>query len=153
MVQTGEGLVLGRFQPLHPGHLWLIDRAMTECAQTVICIGSAQQAEPYTIEQRHTRMQAQLEVLHPDKDWRIVDLVDPEPMNNWPEYVKEQCELKGEPLRFYRAEQDGMTPEHEAKLRNIGFTIIYVQRQPFYYQFPDGLYRKVSSATEIRRIL
>jgi len=144
------GLVLGRFQPLHPGHLELIHKAMQECGEVVVCIGSAQLAEPFTIEQRHNYLQRQLEVLHPGKNWRIVDLIDPDPIDTWPEDVKQHCDIKGENNIFYRS--DKLPEVYETKLKDLGFTIKYVPRAPFYYWFPDGLHRRVSSATEIKAI-
>jgi cytidyltransferase-like protein len=144
------GLVLGRFQPLHPGHLELIHIAMQKCDEVVVCIGSAQLAEPFTVEQRHNYLQRQLEVLHPGKNWRLVDLVDPEPIDTWPEDVKQQCGITGDENIFYRSDQ---LPEvYETKLKDLGFTIKYVPRVPFYYWFPDGLHRRVNSATEIKAI-
>ncbi len=144
------GLVLGRFQPLHPGHLDLINTAMQECDEVVVCIGSAQRNEPFTIEQRHQHLDKQLSILHPDKKWRLVDLIDPVPMEIWPEYVKEQCEIEGEGHKFYRA--DKLPEEYEEKLKILGFMVVYAARRPFYYMFPDGLYRYVSSATEIKAV-
>ena len=144
------GLVLGRFQPLHPGHLDLINIAMQECDEVIVCIGSAQLAEPFSIKQRHNHLNRQLEILYPDRQWRLVDLVDPEPMDIWPEYVKKQCNIQGEGHKFYRA--DKLLEVYEEKLKRIGFKVIYVARKPFYYMFPDGLYRQVSSATEIKTI-
>jgi cytidyltransferase-like protein len=144
------GLVLGRFQPLHPGHLDMINYAMDECQEVVVCIGSAQRAEPFTIAQRHQMLQKQLEVLYPKKEWRVVDLVDPEPMEIWPEYVKEICGIDGEDNRFYRADQ--LPEEYEERLRQLGFEVVYVPRNSFYCYFPDGLYRQVSSATEIKAV-
>ncbi|MDB5163891.1 MAG: Nicotinamide-nucleotide adenylyltransferase [Candidatus Saccharibacteria bacterium] len=144
------GLVLGRFQPLHPGHLELIRSAMDECDEVVVCIGSAQLAEPFTIDERHDYLNRQLEVLHPDKKWRVVDLVDPEPMDIWPEYVKEKCGIEGEEHRFYRA--DKLSEVYEDRLKKLGFALAYITRSPFYFWFSDGLHRRVSSATEIKAI-
>ena len=40
------GLILGRFQPLHYGHIQLMELAFAENNQLVICIGSAQKDDP-----------------------------------------------------------------------------------------------------------
>lgn len=144
------GLVLGRFQPLHPGHLRLIDVAVQECDETVVCIGSAQRAEPFTIAQRHLLLERQMRLLYPQNNWRLVDLVDPEPMEIWPEYVAEQCAVQGTNNRFYRA--DLLSGDEEIALQVLGFTMRYIDRSPFYYPFPDGLCRLVSSATEIKEV-
>src|SRR5215213_1645315 len=39
---TRRGLMLGRFQPFHNGHLALTKQILTECDELVIIIGSAQ---------------------------------------------------------------------------------------------------------------
>jgi nicotinamide-nucleotide adenylyltransferase len=39
---TRRGLMLGRFQPFHKGHLALTKQILSECDELVIIIGSAQ---------------------------------------------------------------------------------------------------------------
>lgn len=146
------GLVLGRFQPLHPGHLYLFDLAFKENDRVIICIGSAQRAEPFSIEERHERIQKQLEILGYNREnYQIVNLVDPEPMEIWPNYVKEVCKITGETTNtFYRS--DNLPERYEKELVKLGFRIRYVERKPFYHKGPDGFYRQMSSATEIRKM-
>ncbi len=146
------GLVLGRFQPLHPGHLSLIDTAFKENDSVVICIGSAQKAEPYTIEERHEQMKKQLDVLHYSQEkYRIVDLIDPDPIQIWPPYVKDTCRITDETVnRFYRAET--LPDEYARELNSLGFELRIVPRVSFYIEGNDGLYRSVSSATELREV-
>ena len=51
-----KGLILGRFQPFHFGHLELIKSIINEGIETIICIGSAQYSHtrenPFTVEER-----------------------------------------------------------------------------------------------------
>ncbi|MFL2941440.1 MAG: nicotinamide-nucleotide adenylyltransferase [Candidatus Poseidoniales archaeon] len=51
-----KGLVLGRFQPFHLGHLELIKSIVNEQIEPLICIGSAQyshsEKNPFTVEER-----------------------------------------------------------------------------------------------------
>ena len=51
-----RGLVLGRFQPFHFGHLELIKEMVKEEIEPLICIGSAQHSHtsenPFTAEER-----------------------------------------------------------------------------------------------------
>lgn len=51
-----KGLVLGRFQPFHLGHLELIKSIVNEQIEPLICIGSAQHSHseknPFTVEER-----------------------------------------------------------------------------------------------------
>lgn len=146
------GLVLGRFQPLHQGHLQLINIAFQENDEMVICIGSAQIADPLHIKERHVRLEGQLEALgYPKDKFRIVDLVDPEPMEIWPRYVKEVCGITDETINtFYRAET--LPKNYVADLEKLGFNLRIVDKIPFYYKAPDGLYYLVQSATEIKTI-
>lgn len=146
------GLVLGRFQPLHPGHLFLIGRAFKENDRVIICIGSAQLSEPLSIEERHKRIEAQLEILGYQKGkYRIVDLVDPEPMDIWPSYVKKVCGVTNNTRNtFYRA--DRLPEKYRKELIELGFRVRIIKRKPFYYRDPSGFYRLLISASEIREI-
>ena len=51
-----KGLILGRFQPFHLGHLELIKSIIKQQIEPVICIGSAQHSyteeNPFTVEER-----------------------------------------------------------------------------------------------------
>lgn len=50
------GLMIGRFQPLHRGHLKSINRMIQDCETAIICLGSAQKSreehDPWTVEER-----------------------------------------------------------------------------------------------------
>lgn len=146
------GLVLGRFQPFHLGHLHLINLALKENDQIVICIGSAQKAEPLTIEERHKRMQKQLELLGFSKDsFKIVDLVDPKPMSIWPAYVKKVCKIKDDTNNtFYRGQK--LPARYTKDLKKLGFRLKIIERISFYTQDKNGYYHIVDSATEIREL-
>lgn len=145
------GILLGRFQPLHPGHLFLIDRILEENDKMIVCIGSAQKAEPFTIEERHSLIEKQLRSLYNTARFAIVELVDPEPIETWPEALKEICGIddRGEKT-FYRA--DPLPQSNIQRLGALGFKVKLVGRFTFYYRAPDGLYYRVSSATEIKKI-
>jgi nicotinamide-nucleotide adenylyltransferase len=53
---TRRGLMLGRFQPFHKGHLALTKQILSECDELVIIIGSAQfsfiEKDPFTAGER-----------------------------------------------------------------------------------------------------
>src|SRR3954463_12223674 len=53
---TSRGLMTGRFQPFHNGHLALAKQILGECDELVIIIGSAQfnfiEKDPYTAGER-----------------------------------------------------------------------------------------------------
>ena len=56
MKKFSNGIVCGRFQPLHNGHCSVIDKAISECEKVSIFIGSAQESgtakNPYRYEIR-----------------------------------------------------------------------------------------------------
>ena len=49
------GVILGRMQPFHNGHIWLIEQALCECDEVYVFVGSADklnERNPYPIEDR-----------------------------------------------------------------------------------------------------
>lgn len=49
------GFVLGRFQPFHRGHRYLVERALEQCGSVIIGVGSANvqdEKNPFTFEER-----------------------------------------------------------------------------------------------------
>lgn len=57
-----RGLVVGRFQPLHGGHVQLIEEALRSCASVVVAVGSSTEPpsarNPFTFEERQAMLQA-----------------------------------------------------------------------------------------------
>ncbi|MEM0194770.1 MAG: adenylyltransferase/cytidyltransferase family protein, partial [Thermoplasmatales archaeon] len=58
-------LLIGRFQPFHNGHLWLVDKIVKEYGSIIIGIGSAQESHtlvnPFTAGERQYMIQKALE--------------------------------------------------------------------------------------------
>ena len=56
MKKYKRGLIIGRFQPFHNGHLHLINQALEDCEELIIVIGSAQfnylYKDPFTAGER-----------------------------------------------------------------------------------------------------
>jgi bifunctional NMN adenylyltransferase/nudix hydrolase len=59
------GVLIGRFQPFHQGHLYLAVKALDQCDQLIIAIGSAGRARstvnPFTFDERTALMRSNLE--------------------------------------------------------------------------------------------
>ena len=146
------GLVIGRFQPLHPGHSFLIETALCENDRVVICIGSAQKADPLPVEERRRRVVERLNILGYDAElYEIIGLDDIGSDERWPLYLKEGCGITDETKNtFYTS--DNLPENYLRAMRNLGFQIRTIARSPFYYEAPDGKFYSVSSATEIRGI-
>ena len=62
-----KGLILGRFQPFHLGHLALIKNIINDHLEPLICIGSSQKGRskenPFTKSERRKMIESVLESL------------------------------------------------------------------------------------------
>ena len=93
MKQYKKGLILGRFQLLHLGHEYIINKALEVCDEVLILIGSSDKSNttenPYDYETR----KSMLEVVYGDKI-KIAPLTDLGVGNvpAWGEYVLENAE-------------------------------------------------------------
>ena len=58
----GKGIVLGRFQPFHNGHAYLVEEAIALFGKVTIAIGSAQDEwtmdNPFSVQERTDMIQA-----------------------------------------------------------------------------------------------
>ena len=81
-----KGLILGRFQPFHLGHLRLIEAVKGDNLELMICIGSAQKGRtkdnPFTTGERRIMVEAVVSRL--DCKYQIYDIPD---VNNNDLYV------------------------------------------------------------------
>ena len=73
-----KGLILGRFQPFHLGHLRLIEAVKGDNLELMICIGSAQKGRtkdnPFTTEERRIMVEAVVSRL--DCKYQIYEIPD-----------------------------------------------------------------------------
>ena len=146
------GLVVGRFQPLHLGHIFLMETAFRENDKIVICIGSAQKADPLSVKERRRRIVEKLNFLRYDtRLYEIFELDDIGSDEEWPLYLKKGCEITDETKNtFYTS--DNLPESYLEAMRNLGFQIKAVDRGSFNYEAPNGRFYTVSSATEIRKV-
>ena len=81
-----KGLILGRFQPFHFGHLKLIESIVNDKFLPLICIGSAQYSHtvdnPFTVKERKEMIMAVLQSLN--CEYEIFEIPD---INNYDLYV------------------------------------------------------------------
>ncbi len=92
------GMVLGRFQPLHNGHIALIDKALSMCKQVVVFIGSAQEKNFTATNPFHWKVRAKWIKKYYKKQYRekrliITPVIDLGVGNNpiWGEYLCNMC--------------------------------------------------------------
>ena len=74
-----KGLILGRFQPFHLGHLSVIQEILNDQMEPIICIGSAQEENtknnPFTTEERKTMIKTVMNNLGCDYEmYEITDI-------------------------------------------------------------------------------
>lgn len=87
------GLYIGRFQPFHIGHLYIIKEALKECEKLVVAIGSAQEARteknPFNFYERMSFIAASLswEELERIVIIGVNDRENKEDNSSWGEYL------------------------------------------------------------------
>jgi len=68
-------LYIGRFQPVHSGHLETITKAFYQTKNVIVVIGSANQAptpkNPWPVEQRKEMINSLLNIIHPDSGSKL----------------------------------------------------------------------------------
>lgn len=126
-----HGLYIGRFQPLHFGHMSIIGQMLAECETVIIAVGSAQESgtikNPLTFSFRKQLIQ---EVYHDCLNKLIiVPINDREKYSDdssWGDYLFEQiynqCDLR--PDAIYEGEEDTNTHWYD----NYNVPIIKVHR-------------------------
>lgn len=83
------GLLIGRFQPFHNGHLGIIKQMSEECEQIIIVIGSAQishtKYNPFTASERYQML---YETLKSDFDMSKIHIIPVIDIDRYELYVK-----------------------------------------------------------------
>ncbi len=149
------GIILGRFQPLHDGHMYLFDKAFQKNDEVIIAIGSAQKADPLLVAYRHRVLDKEISKKYPKAKFRIIEVNDiDQPIEIWVKYLKQKLGLTNRTEdNYYTAYEDSdYLPGEKQALIDNGFTIRYIPRITFDYRGPDGKVYKFSHATEIRNL-
>lgn len=155
------GLTVGRFQPLHKGHLKCINHMIQDCETAIICLGSSQKSreehDPWTVEER---MQM-LKNIYGDRI-KIVPLNDlgATSPQEWTDYIFEKFAKLGlaEPTDYYTGSiQDSFWYKHrfylEGNSNEVGDSFVTVNCQKRMIHLIDRNTNPVPSATEIRGFL
>ena len=91
-----RALVVGRFQPVHKGHVALVTRALEDCQSVVVGIGSAAAKpslkNPFTADERRQMLAAAFPAEVASGRLRIVDVPD---INNPPKWVAHVLAITG----------------------------------------------------------
>lgn len=85
----GKGIVLGRFQPFHNGHAYLVEQALARFEKVTIAVGSAQDEwtvdNPFSFEERKDMIQKWVDA---NECRESVDIVAIEDINDPPNWVE-----------------------------------------------------------------
>ncbi|MEK6976030.1 MAG: nicotinamide-nucleotide adenylyltransferase [Candidatus Thermoplasmatota archaeon] len=102
-----RALVVGRFQPVHKGHVALIARALEDCQQVVVGIGSAASKtslrNPFTAAERRQLIAAAFPQEVASGRLTIVDVPD---INNPPRWVEHVIGITGAIDRVFGNDDD-----------------------------------------------
>lgn len=87
-----RGLLIGRFQPFHKGHMHVIERIAEEVDEIIIGIGSAQKSHclsnPFTAGERLMMIRNSLEEADFKKNYYIIPINDVNNNSLWVSHVK-----------------------------------------------------------------
>lgn len=87
-----RGMLVGRFQPFHLGHLYVINEIAKTTDEIIICIGSAQKShglgDPFTAGERVLMIAKCLRGLGIEKDHYILPIPDVNNNSLWVSHVK-----------------------------------------------------------------
>ncbi|MEL9914326.1 MAG: nicotinamide-nucleotide adenylyltransferase [Thermoplasmatales archaeon] len=121
-------LLIGRFQPFHNGHLWLVDKIVKEYGSIIIGIGSAQESHtlvnPFTAGERQYMIQKALES-NSIRDYYLVPIEDIYRNSLWVSHILSltppfDVAISGNPLVKRLFKEAGITViEPEMKSREI----------------------------------
>ena len=143
---TIRGLYIGRFQPIHLGHLHCIRDVLSKTSQVIIAIGSAQFSHtlhnPFTAGERVTMLRMALDetgvdaskyFLIPIRDLRIHDLWVPYLVSQTPRFeivfsnepvtsrLFKEAGFRVEPIQFYDRDQFSATEIRERIVNGSGW--------------------------------
>jgi len=147
------GLVVGRFQPLHSGHKFLIEKAIAENDIIVICIGEARKSDPLSLEERKKTLGKYLEkAVIRDKTVKIVHVEDVESDEMWVMDLVAKSGITGETANTFYFADKKLPKTYLDALKKHGIGEKIVKRISFDYRTPDRKSHKVNSATQIRKL-
>jgi nicotinamide-nucleotide adenylyltransferase len=145
-VNVVRGLYIGRFQPIHLGHLHCIKNVLSKVPEVIIAIGSAQFSytlhNPFTAGERVTMLRLAMDeakidaskyYLIPIRDLRIHDLWVPHLVSQTPRFeivfsnepvtsrLFKEAGFRVEPISYYDREQYSATEIRERIVKGSGW--------------------------------
>lgn len=91
MKKFNHGLIVGRFQPFHKGHIRLINKMVEDCSMGTIIIGSSQEygtvRNPFRFRERKDMIKSWLVENKLDKKIKIIAQIDTDDYYGWSKTV------------------------------------------------------------------
>lgn len=143
------GFVIGRFQPYHNGHKYLIENAYENCDTLIVFIGSVQEARtqknPFTFFERWRMLYDDLNLEY-NRNIIFIPLDDKETNEEWIKDIEyEIIQIKkfsySDHVRFFCCDKDQSTIESNNLLKELDVEICRVEH-------PHGV-----NATDIRKMM
>ncbi len=121
LAERAAGLIIGRFQPFHFGHLDTVLRIVAERGSAKIAVGSAQysdtQENPFTYEERERMIRAALAGEVQESAYSIYRVPD---IHNYPQWASHVASIVGGFSAVYTA-----NPVNERLFREAGYDVVY----------------------------
>jgi len=166
---TSRGLMTGRFQPFHKGHIALAKQILSECDELVIVIGSAQfnyiDKDPFTAGERITMIHESLKDIGADlSKCYIIPVANDENNARWIAYLKSMAPpfdmlYSGNYfVKHLALSQDAhitiKSPRFEKKQEYNGTNIrrLIISGKPWQHLVPDSVARIIELVNGIERI-
>lgn len=151
------GLIVGRFQPFHEGHLKLIRLAIKENDKVIIGVGQPNKGDLFSQNKNYERVRAILNKLNElgkinKNRCNVIKVKNVSNKSKWPAYLHKKCGLNKNKICFLYKADKNITREHIEELKKQGIYVCFVKRKKFLFVDNNGRRYKVSSASEIRRL-
>ncbi len=161
-----RGLLIGRFQPFHLGHMYVIERIAEEVDEIVIAIGSAQKSHtlenPFTAGERLMMIFKSLQQNNVRRTWYVIPVNDIDNNSLWVSHIRSLTPpfhrvYSGNPLvkRLFReAGKDVATPPLYNRKEYSGSEIRrrMLAGEPWEELVPEAVVEVVREVDGVRRL-
>jgi len=145
------GIVVGRFQPFHSGHLYIINKALKENNKVIVCIGSPKKNETISFKENYKKINSELKKLK-KRNYRIIKIEDIGLPSYWPAHLVKKCKLTNKTSNYLYKSERNIPEKHKKELEEAGIHLKFVKRKKFLYKDSKGKSHRISSANEIRKL-
>lgn len=146
------GILLGRFRPLHPGHLALMEKILAENDQLLVCVCFKENVSEKEMASKVNLVKKQLGWLFLEKSFEVLAYIEKQDDSDWTEKVAKICRINPAKNKYTYYRADKMSENCIENFKKLDIEVRQVEREPFFFRGSDGIYHKISSASEIREM-